>query len=186
MCPRNITFGRPTPILAMPFPARSTWAAKPKERAVPRNARTAPASWPEGLYSLRSVRRTSTSSMAERPPQGVDRKGPLGLRNHQGREEADDARPAPDRDHPLVLEGLQHGGCLAPEFDPDHQAEPADLPHRGGIEAADLLHRGGPQGFRAFPEALPHDDVDRGRPRRACEGVAAERGGVAPLEPRLA
>src|SRR5436309_2687433 len=182
MCPRNMTFGRPTPMRAIPFPARSAWAAYPRDRAISTNRRTATASCPEGLYASRRDRSTPTSSIAERPPEALDRAGPLRVRDHEGREEPDHARPAPDRDHAVLLEGLQHGGGLPAQLDADHEPEAPDLAHRGRLEAPEFLEGAGSERLRSLPQLPADDDVDRGAPRRARERVPAERGVVAPLE----
>src|SRR5436309_2271317 len=159
MCPRNMTFGRPTPMRAIPFPARSAWAAYPRDRAISTNRRTATASCPEGLYASRRDRSTPTSSIAERPPEALDRAGPLRVRDHEGREEPDHARPAPDRDHAVLLEGLQHGGGLPAQLDADHEPEAADLARRGEV-----------LGGRDVDAALPLDRLEDHR-----RGVAVDR-----------
>src|SRR2546426_5549375 len=158
------------------------WAAYPRARADSTNRWTARPSWPDGLYSTRSARSTSVSSMGERPPEGIDREGPLVLGDHERRQEPDDGRAPSDREDALVLKGLEDRGRLPPELDPDHQPEPPHLAHIRRPEGAEVVDRGRAQPLRPLRQALPRGDVDRGSPRGTREGVPAEGGVVAPLE----
>src|SRR5437016_796689 len=139
MCPRKRIVGRPLPIRAMPFPTASDSTVNPRSRAMSRNRRTAFVSAPEGLYSSTRARRISTSSMLQGPSQRVNGPGPLVFGDHERRQEPDDIRPAADREDALLLERLEDRASLAPQFNPDHEAEPADLPDGPGVKAAECL-----------------------------------------------
>src|SRR3989304_986700 len=185
MCPRKATRGGPDPIRAIPFPTASTSARKPIDDASAMNTRTASASSPDGLYALTSRTRASASSTTEHPSERIERVVPLLLRDHEGREEAEDVRPRADREHPLGGEVHEVRRGLLPQLDADHQPKPADLPDRGRVDPAQPLDRAGPERFGPLPELLLHRVIDPGAPRGAREGVAAKGGVVASRELRL-
>src|SRR5436189_3634943 len=132
MCPRNRMEGRPLPIRAIPFPAASAWAVKPRDRATWMNRCTASPSCPEGLYSSTSAVRTATSSIRQGPPEHVDGARPLRFWDDERREEPDDARPSADREHALLLHRLQDRIRLAAQLVAALVAQP-----RGYAERAD-------------------------------------------------
>src|SRR6266511_6032728 len=185
MCPRNRMEGRPSPIRAIPFPTASACAVKPRDCDTLMNRCTASASCPEGLYSSTSAVRTPTSSIRQGPPEHVDGARPLRFRDHERREEPDDARTAADREHALFLHRLQDRRRLAAELDADHESEAADFADRWRVEAAQRRDRVSPESLGAFPEPLPHRVVDRGGAGRAGERIAAERRVVAAFERAL-
>src|SRR6266487_273794 len=185
MCPRNMTEGGPAPIRAIPLPTASAWARKPRDPARPMNRRTASDSCPEGLYSSTSALRTPASSIRQGPPEHVEGMGPLRLRDHERRQEPDDARPSADREHAVLLHRREDGRRLAAELDADHQPESADLPDRGRVERPKRRDRVAAESFRALPQPFPDRDVDRGGPRGACERIPAEGGVVTAFERAL-
>src|SRR6266545_4935426 len=185
MCPRNMMEGGPSPIRAMPFPAASACAVKPRDRALSMNRCTAPASCPEGLYSSTSAVRIPTSSIRQGPPEHVNRARPLRFWDHERREQSDHARSSADREHAFLLHRLEDRRRLAAELDADHESEPADFADRWRVEAAQRRDRVSPESLRAFPQPLPHRVVDRGGAGRAGERIAAERRVVAAFERAL-
>src|SRR6267143_3963166 len=122
------------------------------------------------------------SSMMQGPSDRVDGLKPLVLRDHEGRKQADDARSAADREDAFVLERLEDRASFAPQLDPDHEAKPADLADRPGVEASKRLDGLVPEALGALRQLLPHGVLDGGGPSRAGEGVPAERRGMASLE----
>src|SRR5205807_1347450 len=185
MWPRKRMVGGPLPIWAIAFPTASERGSRPRPRASSRNRCTASPSSPEGLYSSRRARRTSTSSMGQRPPEGVQSVRPLLLRDDEGRQEADDTGSTTDRKDALFLQRLEDRSRLSPQFDADHQTEPANFAHGGRLEPPQFLDADDPKMVRAIPQALSHGVFDRRRRRGTRERIPAERGIVAPLERTL-
>src|SRR5439155_941588 len=144
MWPRKRMVGGPLPIWAIAFPAASERGSRPRPRASSRNRCTAGPSSPEGLYSSRRARRTSTLSMGQRPPEGVQGGRPLILRDDEWRQEPDDAGPTTDCEDAVFLQRLEDRSRLSPQFDADHQAEPTNFAHGGRLEPPQFLHADGP------------------------------------------
>src|SRR3989304_8405938 len=155
MCPRKATRGAPDPIRAIPFPTASTSARKPIDDASAMNTRTASASSPDGLYALTSRTRASASSTTEHPSERIERVVPLLLRDHEGREEAEDVRPGADREHPLGGEVHEVRRGLLPQLDADNQPNAADLPDPGRADPAQPPERPGPERVGPAPPRLP-------------------------------
>src|SRR5256885_11345637 len=182
MWPRKRTVGGPSPMDAIPFPAASVRPSRPRPRESSKKRRTAPPSWPEGLYSSRSALRTSTSSMLQDPPERVEGEGPLVLGDHEWRQEPNDTRPSADREDALLLQRWEDRRRLPAQLDADHQAEAPDFADGREVESAQRLDSFVSEPFRPLPKAFLHRVFDRRGSRGAGERVAAKGGVVAPME----
>src|SRR5207249_2442220 len=112
----------------------------------------------------------------------VERPRPLLVRNHEGWQEAHDARAGTDREDAIVLKRLEDRRGLPAELDADHESQATHFADGGRVETSDRVDADEAESLRAFRELFSNRVFDRRGAGGAGERIPAERGRVTSLE----